>query len=160
MNGLTKEKILLFCCCFFRKCFLRCWSFHYLHNAFATLRKQLFRNYVQNDFYIWGKIAIFSDFYYLSDARNDFLLPRDAMLSRYTRMRSGVSVCLSVSLSQVAVLLKRPKLGSRKQHHTIAMDSSFLLPKMSLKIKWVTSNGDAKCRWCRLKLATFVKRLA
>ena len=48
-----------------------------------------------------------------------------------------VSVCLSVSvcvcLSQVGVLLKRLNVGSHKQNHTIARDSSFLRPKISAK---------------------------
>ena len=35
-------------------------------------------------------------------------------------VRLSVSVCLSVSLSQVGVLLKRLNIGSHKQHHTIA----------------------------------------
>ena len=32
----------------------------------------------------------------------------------------GLCLCLSVCLSQVGVLLKRLKIGSYKQHHTIA----------------------------------------
>jgi len=43
------------------------------------------------------------------------------------------SVCASLCLSQVGVLLKRLNVGSNKQHHTIAQDSSFLLPKISAK---------------------------
>jgi len=46
-----------------------------------------------------------------------------------------VSVCLSVCLSQVRVLLKRLCVGSRKQRHTIARDSTFLIPKTSAKLK-------------------------
>jgi len=42
-------------------------------------------------------------------------------------------VRLSVRLSQVGVLLKRLNVGSHKQHHTIARDSSFLKPKISAK---------------------------
>ena len=42
-------------------------------------------------------------------------------------------VSVSVCLSQVGVLLKRLNVGSHKQHHTIARDSSFLLPKISAK---------------------------
>ena len=54
-----------------------------------------------------------------------------------------VSVCLSVCpsvrpsvcLSKVCVLLKRINVGSRKQRHTIAWGSSFLVLKISAKIK-------------------------
>jgi len=42
-------------------------------------------------------------------------------------------LCLSVCLSQVGVLLKRLNRGSHKQHHTIALDISFLMPKISAK---------------------------
>ena len=40
---------------------------------------------------------------------------------------------VSVCLSQVDVLLKRLNLGRHKQHHTIAQDCSFLMPKISAK---------------------------
>jgi len=43
------------------------------------------------------------------------------------------SVCVSLCLSQVGVLLKRLNVGSNKQHHTIAQDSSFLFSKISAK---------------------------
>ena len=50
------------------------------------------------------------------------------------RLSSAVALCLSarlsVRLSQVGVLQKRLNVGSRKQCHTIAYDSSFLLPKI------------------------------
>jgi len=42
------------------------------------------------------------------------------------------------------------KRRSRKQRHTIARDSTVLMPKISAKLKLVTSNGGAKCRWSRL----------
>ena len=62
------------------------------------------------------------------------LLTRDAM---HPRNEPWPRVCLSVRLSvcpsQVGVLLKRLNVGSHKQHHTIAQDSSFLLPKISAK---------------------------
>ena len=38
---------------------------------------------------------------------------------------------VSVRLSQVGALLKRLNVGSHKQHHTIARDSSFLKPNIS-----------------------------
>ena len=44
-----------------------------------------------------------------------------------------LSVCPSVCLSQVGVLLKRLNVGSQKGHHTIAQDSSFLTLKISAK---------------------------
>ena len=45
----------------------------------------------------------------------------------------SVCVCPSVRLSQIGVLLKRLNVGSHKQYHTIAQDSSFLMPKISAK---------------------------
>ena len=69
-----------------------------------------------------------------------------------------LSVCLSVCLSQVGVLLKLLNVGSRKQRHSIAhQDSSFLMPKISAKFKRDHPNGGAKCRRGRLKLSTFDK---
>jgi len=44
-----------------------------------------------------------------------------------------VSVCLSVCLSQVGVLLRRLNLGSHKQLHTIAQGSTFLKPNKFAK---------------------------
>jgi len=44
-----------------------------------------------------------------------------------------LSLSLSVRPSQVGVLLKRLNVGSRKQHHSIVRDSSFLKPKISAK---------------------------
>ena len=46
-----------------------------------------------------------------------------------------VSVRPSVCLSQVSVLLKRLNIGSHRQCHTIAQDSSFLTPKISAKLR-------------------------
>ena len=43
------------------------------------------------------------------------------------------SVCPSVRLSQVGVLLKRLNVASHKQHHRIAQGSSLLTPKISAK---------------------------
>ena len=60
-----------------------------------------------------------------------------AMLWMRGTSHERVSLCLSVSvcvcLSQVGVLLKRLNVGSHKQNHTIARDSSFLRPKISAK---------------------------
>jgi len=52
------------------------------------------------------------------------------MLARYLRgtCRHRVSVCLSVCLSQVAVLLKRLNLGSHKRR-------CLLMPKISAKFQ-------------------------
>jgi len=47
-----------------------------------------------------------------------FFYPRDAASSGISCRR--VSVCLSIRLSQVSVLLKRLDVGSRKQRHSIA----------------------------------------
>jgi len=59
----------------------------------------------------------------------------------------AVVMCLCVRLSQVGVLLKRLHVGSHKQRHTIARDCSFLMPKISAKLKRGHPNGGAKCRW-------------
>jgi len=59
----------------------------------------------------------------------------------------AVVVYLSVRLSQVGVLLKRLKVGSRKQRRTIAHESSFLTPKIVAKLKRGHTNGGVKCRW-------------
>jgi len=46
----------------------------------------------------------------------------------------SLSVCLSVCLSQIGVLLKRLNIGSQKQNHTIAQGFLFfLVPKISAK---------------------------
>jgi len=66
--------------------------------------------------------------YLSSDLFTTTFLPHDAMLARYM-LWPRVCVCLS----QVGVLLKRLDIGSHKQYHTIALDSSFLLPKISAK---------------------------
>jgi len=48
-----------------------------------------------------------------------------AMLCIRGTSHGPVSVCLSVRPSQVGVLLKRLKLGSNKQHHTISQGIQF-----------------------------------
>ena len=48
-----------------------------------------------------------------------------AMLCIRGTSHGHVSVCLSVCLSQVGVLLKRLNVGSQKQHRTIARGLSF-----------------------------------
>jgi len=53
-------------------------------------------------------------------------LPRDAMLVRYL-------LWPCVCLSKVGVLLKQLNIGPCKQHHMIAQDSSFLVPKILAK---------------------------
>jgi len=62
------------------------------------------------------------------------------------RCRS-VSVCPSVRLSQVAVLLKRLNVRSRKQCRTIAIGTLvFWRRKFRQKLKRGIPNGGAKCR--------------
>jgi len=84
-------------------------------------------------------------------------LSSDAMLARY--MPSSC-VCLSVCLSQIAVLPKRLNVRSRKQRHTIARGLYFSRQRSRQNSNEVTPNGCIKCRWDRLKLATFNKYLA
>jgi len=68
---------------------------------------------------------------------------------------SRAFVCLSVCLSQVGVLLKQLNIGSHKQCHTIAQGLWCRISQQNSN--GVTPNGGAKCRWGRLKLATFDK---
>ena len=49
-----------------------------------------------------------------------------------------LSVCLCLCPSQVGVLLKRLNIGSNKQHHSMAWDSSFLTPRSPRKLSGVT----------------------
>ena len=89
----------------------------------------------------------------------EWILPRDATLARYMpKSFVCLSVCLSVSLSQVSVPLKRLNAGSCKQRHTIGLvlrhDFSFIMPKISAKLKRGHPNGGAKCRW-EVKIGDF-----
>ena len=61
--------------------------------------------------------------------------------------------------SQVDVLLKRINAGKRRQRHTIAQILGFSDAKDRGKTQSgsCTPSGGAKCRWSRLKLATFHK---
>jgi len=56
---------------------------------------------------------------------------------------------LSVHLSQVGVLLKRPNVGSHKQCHTIAQ-GLFSDAEDLRKIQMEYPNGGPKYRWGRL----------
>ena len=82
---------------------------------------------------------------------------RHFVFTRATLASAGISCCrVSVRLSvshKSSVLLKQLNVGSRKQRHTIASDSSFLMPKISTKIKRGRPNGGAKCRWGTLDAA-------
>jgi len=60
-------------------------------------------------------------------------LPRDAMHSRTAVLAMGLCLSVCLCLSQVGVPLKRLNVGSHKQQHTIARESSFLTPKISAK---------------------------
>ena len=74
-----------------------------------------------------------NDVYYLRIKFDRFYYR--AMLCIRGTSHGPVSVCLSVCLSQVGVLLKRLNTGSHKQHHTIAQGLQFsvLTPKISAK---------------------------
>jgi len=67
------------------------------------------------------------------------------------------SVCPSVRLSQVGVLLKRLNVGSQKQHHTIAQGLWFSGAKDLRKIDRGHPYVGAQCRWGGSKSATFDK---
>jgi len=68
----------------------------------------------------------------------------------------AVVVCLC--LSQVGVLVKRLKVGSRQRTpHDSPRTLSFPTLKISAKLKRGHPNGGAKCRWSRITLATFDK---
>jgi len=62
--------------------------------------------------------------------------------------------CLSVT--NRCSILKQLNVRSRKQRHTIVSD----VEDIGKNTNRVTPNGGAKCRWGRLKLATFDKQLA
>ena len=49
----------------------------------------------------------------------DYVLRLTVFITARCHGPVSVSVCLSVCLSQAGVLLKRQKVGSHKQHHTI-----------------------------------------
>jgi len=57
-----------------------------------------------------------------------------------------LSVCQSVRVSQVGVLLKRLNVGLHKRHHTIV----FWCQKARQNSHGVTLSGGTKCRWDRL----------
>jgi len=57
-----------------------------------------------------------------------------------------VSVCLSVCVSQVGVLLKRLNTGSHKENNTIAQGFWFFYQRSLQNSTGVTPYGDAKCR--------------
>ena len=72
---------------------------------------------------------------------------------RYASAILAVIVCLSVRLSvclsQVGVVQIWLNLGSHKQRHTIARDSSFLMPKFSMKFQRDHPKGGTKSLYLR-----------
>ena len=84
-------------------------------------------------------------------ARRSAGLLATADFTRATLDGACISRRLSVCLSEVGVLLKQLNVGSCKQRQTIAM--SFVMPKISAKLKRGHPNGGAKCRRCRLNAA-------
>jgi len=80
-------------------------------------------------------------------------LPRDAMLARYM-LRPSVHLSVCLCLSQVGVLLKQITLTTPRDSPG---DFSFLIPKILAKFHRDHPQGGAKCRWGRLKSATFDK---
>jgi len=70
-----------------------------------------------------------------------------------------LSSCLSVRLSQMGVLLKRPIVGSRTQRRTTTQELQFSLLKLSTKLKMGHFSGRAKYNWGRLKLVNFDLRV-
>jgi len=60
------------------------------------------------------------------------------------------SICLSVIRRYCLKTTINVDVESRKQRHTIAQESSFLKPKVSVKFERGHPNRSAKCRWNRL----------
>jgi len=67
---------------------------------------------------------------------------------------SAIVVCVSVT-SRCSTETAKRRITQTTPHDS-PRDSSFLMPKISAKLT-VTANGGTKCRWGRLKLATFDK---
>ena len=85
-------------------------------------------------------------------------LPR---LSCKRPLNGWVCVCVCVNCVWVCVwyCIETAKLRIMQtmRHDSPDRDSSFLMPKISAKFEWGHPTGDTKCRWSRLKLATFDK---
>jgi len=71
-----------------------------------------------------------------------------------------VCVCVCVCGWVRACVCEMAKLRSCKKCHDSPGTLSFLMPKSWQNSNWVILNGDAKCRWGRLKSATFNKEFA
>ena len=91
-----------------------------------------FGNYVLKTGVIKWPLYVFT-FIFKIQKRDFFIFTARWYVSEVLAMALCPSVCPSVCPSQVGVLLKQLNVGSHKQHHTIALDSSFLLPKISAK---------------------------
>ena len=83
-----------------------------------------------------------------------------AMLSRYMLWPwVRPSVCVSVCLSQVGVLLKWLNIGKRKQRHTIAQGLYFSGAKNIFEIRAVLIDSWASCFLSTSQQISRVKRL-
>ena len=69
------------------------------------------------------------------------------------------SVCLSACLSVTRWYFTTTKcrITQTTMHNAIAGDSSFPMPRISAKFRWVTPNGSIKYRWGRSKLALYLR---
>jgi len=73
---------------------------------------------------------------------------------RYASAVYAVALCPFVFPS-VTSRSSTKTVGSRKQGHTVARDSSFLMPKILVKFEWGHPNRSAKCRWGGLESEIF-----
>jgi len=102
-----------------------------------------------------GKCGYFSVPYSTTSIAWRFV-PRDAMLAPYMPQSC---VCLSVT-SQCSTETAKRRITQTTPHdspETLVFDGCWRSRQNS---KWVSLNGGAKCRWGRLRLATFDKSLA
>jgi len=83
-------------------------------------------------------------------AKSSLFLPAQC----YASMVLAIIMCPTVCRTQVGVLLRRLNLGSHKQCHTIARDTSFPMPKILAEFQRgrqtklaLSSNGDFRHLW-------------
>jgi len=105
---------------------------------------------------IWQLQKTALEFLFLQTMSTENILVKTfSFFTRATLASAGIScrrvclsVCLSVRLLQVGILLKQLNVGSHKQHHMIAQ-RLFLVSEISEKLKRGHPNGCAKCKWGR-----------
>jgi len=106
------------------------WSLYLSVGSFKAFMRSLF------DFWTILELTLSLSSVFVLIYQHQFS-PHDAMLARYM-LRHRVSICQCCTAWN----------GSRRQRHTIAYrESSFLMPKISAKLKRRHPNGGAEWRW-------------